>query len=78
MSVRNPAPFLQYLENDSEKHRYVKTTHRAAYIYLMINGGGLAAVLRRIMDLFFRIKRSRAGRELGTALRLGQCSGCKI
>lgn len=52
--------------------------HSVPRLYLMTGGGGIATVFRRIVDLLFRIKCGRAGRELGTALRLGQCSNRKI
>jgi len=47
-------------------------------IYLITDGGGVATVLRRVLDLLFRIKRCRAGRELGTTLQSRECSNHKI
>jgi len=44
----------------------------------MTDGGGVATVLRRVMDLLFRTERGRAGRELGTTLQPRQCSDRKI
>jgi len=78
MSVISPVPFLQCLDSDSEKHRYVKAIRHSAYLYLITNGGGTATVFRRIVDLLIRTKRGRASRELGTALRPGWCSGRKV
>lgn len=48
------------------------------YIYLITNGGGIATVLCRILDLLFLTKCGRTSRELGTTLRPGWCSGRKV
>lgn len=60
---------VQVCKNHSTPHLYLN---------LMTGGGNITTVFRRIVDLLFRIKRGRADRELGTALRLGRCSNHKI
>ena len=60
------------------KEAQVCEDHSLPRIYLMTDGGCIATVLRRIMDLLLRIKRGRAGGELGTTVRPGRRSGCKV